>query len=413
MSTAIFLLKRALISLLLLLIASFLVFAGIRATVDPTARLATNRNPEAIPRERARLHLDDSLTSQYKRWAGNVFSAKASFPFVDVNLGDGDIDSEAVTTKLSRGMQNTFELVLWGMIVAGAIGISFGVIAAINRNNLVDFGISGFSFLGAALPTFFFGYILIDVFTAYLPNWLSKMDKTSHQLIVWAILLSILLVAIFTVLRYRKNKNTIEHYTFTNVAKIAAPTLLIGSIAIYFIVQAMVSKYSGTIEPLLKIDADVGGHFGRDIDGNFNLETIKTYVKSLAMPVFVLAVQLIATWSRYQRSSMVEALQSDYNRTALSKGMGKWRVYLRHAFRNAQLPMVTVIALDLGSLMSGLIVTEFIFQIQGMGAIFVKALEAGDATTLTGFTMLVAIFVIGANLLADLIYTIIDPRIRT
>lgn len=412
MSSAIFLLKRALISLLLLLIASFLVFAGIRATVDPTTRLATNRNPEAIPRERARLHLNEGIAKQYTRWAGNVFSTKASFPFVDVNLGNGDVDSEAVTTKLYRGMNNTFELVLWGMIVAGVLGITFGVIAAINRNNVIDFAVSGFSFLGAALPTFFFGYILIDIFTSYLPDWLSKIEDPSHLIIIWTFFLLILAGAIHTVLRYRKNKNYIDKFTVANVAKIAIPSLIVGCIIIYFIVHAMISRYSGNAEPLLKIDADVGGHFGRDVDGNFNFDTISAYFKSLAMPIVVLAVQLIATWSRYQRSSMIEALQSDYNRTALSKGMGKWRVYLRHAFRNAQLPMVTVIALDLGSLMSGLIVTEFIFQIQGMGAIFIKALNAGDATTLTGFTMIVALFVIGANLFADLIYTIIDPRIR-
>ena len=165
--------------------------------------------------------------------------------------------------------------------------------------------------------------------------------------------------------------------------------------------------------PLLKIDANLAGHFGRATDGSFTFASFIEYCKNLAMPITVLAIQLISTWSRYQRSSMIEALQSDYNRTALAKGMSKWRVYFRHAFRNAQLPMITIIALDLGTLMGGLIVTEFIFQFQGMGAVFIEALGSGDATTLTGFTMLVALFVIGANLLADIIYTVVDPRIRT
>lgn len=342
MATFKFLIKRVLISFVLLAIASIIVFAGIRSTVDPSARMSRSKDPTAVNRERERLHLNDPIMSQYSRWAKNLVSFKSEAPFIDVNLGVGDIDGEQVTTKLYRGFSNTFELVLWGMIVAALFGISFGVVAAINRNNVIDFGVSGFSFLGAALPTFFFGYVLIDLFTVYLPDWLGRPG-----------------------------------------------------------------------EPLLRIDADVAGHFGRAIDGSFNLSTLTTYVENLAMPIMVLAIQLISTWTRYQRSSMVEALQSDYNRTALAKGMGKWRVYFRHAFRNAQLPMVTVMALDFGTLMSGLIVTEFIFQIQGMGAIFIKALTAGDATTLTGFTMFVALFVIFANLIADLLYTLIDPRIRT
>lgn len=342
MSTLIFLSKRALISFLLLFIASFIVFAGIRATTDPTARLAFSKDPQAVLREKARLHLDEPIIKQYTRWSSNIFNAKSEFPFIDINLGVGDIDSEQVTTKLSRGMTNTFELILWGIIFAALIGITFGVVAAINKNNFADFTLSGLSFLGAALPTFFFAYMLIDLFTVYLPEWLGRPDS-----------------------------------------------------------------------PLLKIDSNLAGHFGRADNGSFTLDSFIEYCKNLAMPIMVLAIQLISTWSRYQRSSMIEALQSDYNRTALAKGMSKWRVYFRHAFRNAQLPMITIIALDFGTLTGGLIVTEFIFQLQGMGAVFVKAITFGDATTMTGFTMLVAVFVIGANLLADIIYTIVDPRIRT
>lgn len=332
MAPAIRLLKRLLVSILLLFIASFLVFAGIRATVDPTARLSTSKDRFAVVREKKKLHLNESMIKQYGRWLGNVRH---------FSLGKGDIDNELVTSKLARGMSNTFELVIWGLIVALLIGTAAGVLAAIKRNSPVDYALSGFAYLGMALPTFFFAYILIDLFTVYIPQWI------------------------------------------------------------------------GSTEPLLKIDADLAGHFGRATDGSFTWDSFTSYLENLAMPVMVLSIQLISTWSRYQRSSMVEALQSDYNRTALAKGMSKKRVYLRHAYRNAQLPMVTVIALDFGTLMAGLIVTEFIFQLQGMGAIFIKALNDGDATTLTGFTMLVALFVIGANWLADVIYTFVDPRIRT
>ena len=343
-----FLLKRALISSLLLAIASLVVFAGIRASVDPTARLRTSKDQNAVPREKIRLHLNENIFKQYGRWVGELKS---------FNLGKGDIDRELVTTKLSRGIKNTFELVIWGMIVAGLLGIAFGVIAAINRNNFWDFTFSGFSFLGAALPTFFFGYVLIDIFTTYLPD-------------------------LFT--------NHLPHF-----------------------LSSISNIFGSPGNARFKIDSNIGGHFGRASDGSFTLDSFITYIRNLTMPVMVLAIQLISTWSRYQRSSMIEALQSDYNRTALAKGMSKKRVYMKHAFRNAQLPMITIIALDLGALMGGLIVTEFIFSLKGMGFVFINALSAGDATTLTGWTMLVALFVVSANFFADLLYTVIDPRIRT
>lgn len=133
----------------------------------------------------------------------------------------------------------------------------------------------------------------------------------------------------------------------------------------------------------------------------------------MAMPVIVLSIQLVASWSRYQRASMVEALQSDYIRTAHSKGMSKFRVYFRHAFRNSQLPMITVIALDVGLLFQGLIYTEVIFSMPGMGRVFLKAIDLGDATTITGWLLVTATFVIIANLCADLLLPVIDPRIRT
>ena len=315
-------LKRALISLLLLVIASFVVFAGIRASVDPTARLRTSKDQNAVPREKIRLHLNENIFKQYGRWVGELKS---------FNLGKGDIDRELVTTKLSRGIKNTFELVIWGMIVAGL--------------------------LGAALPTFFFGYVLIDIFTTYLPD-------------------------LFT--------NHLPHF-----------------------LSSISNIFGSPGNARFKIDSNIGGHFGRASDGSFTLDSFITYIRNLTMPVMVLAIQLISTWSRYQRSSMIEALQSDYNRTALAKGMSKKRVYMKHAFRNAQLPMITIIALDLGALMGGLIVTEFIFSLKGMGFVFINALSAGDATTLTGWTMLVALFVVSANFFADLLYTVIDPRIRT
>ena len=104
---------------------SFLVFAGVRATTDPTAKQRFNKDPGAIPRLREKLHLNEPIVKQYSRWASNLVHKKSSFPFVRIDLGTQDTGSnEKVTTVISRGLSNTFELILWGMVFAGLIGIS-------------------------------------------------------------------------------------------------------------------------------------------------------------------------------------------------------------------------------------------------------------------------------------------------
>jgi peptide/nickel transport system permease protein len=105
-------------------------------------------------------------------------------------------------------------------------------------------------------------------------------------------------------------------------------------------------------------------------------------------------------------------MSSDYIRTARAKGVPRRRVVWRHGVRNAAIPLVTVIALDIGALFGGLIITEKIFSIPGMGKLFFDSLLAGDATTLTAWLVVTAVFIVVCNLLADLAYGWLDPRIR-
>jgi peptide/nickel transport system permease protein len=169
----------------------------------------------------------------------------------------------------------------------------------------------------------------------------------------------------------------------------------------------------GSGNPIFFINGNVAGHFGQGANGAWSWDSIVDYFRHLTMPILALSVQLIADWSRYQRSTMVEALQGDYMRTAISKGMSRKRAYFRHGLRNATLPMVSVFALDIGLLFSGFVITETVFSIHGMGLVFVSALQEGDATLLLAWTMLTALAIILFNLLADLILPIVDPRVRT
>ncbi len=135
-------------------------------------------------------------------------------------------------------------------------------------------------------------------------------------------------------------------------------------------------------------------------------------VRHLFLPALVLAVQIIAVYSRYIRASMLEVLHSDYMRTARAKGLKERRVIVRHAMRNALIPLTTQWALNIGALAGGLVITETIFQWPGMGKFFIDALNNGDYAQVLPWVMVTVAFVILFNLIADILYAVLDPRIR-
>jgi peptide/nickel transport system permease protein len=134
--------------------------------------------------------------------------------------------------------------------------------------------------------------------------------------------------------------------------------------------------------------------------------------RHLVLPMLVLAVQIIAVYSRYMRASMLEVLHSDYLRTARAKGLSERRVVVRHAMRNALIPLTTQVAIDVGAIAGGLIITEAIFEWPGMGRFFVKAMFSGDYLQVLPWVMVTVAFVIIFNLIADILYAVLDPRIR-
>jgi peptide/nickel transport system permease protein len=141
-------------------------------------------------------------------------------------------------------------------------------------------------------------------------------------------------------------------------------------------------------------------------------EDIIDLLKHLILPTGVLALVLIAQWSRYTRSSFLEVIHQDYIRTARSKGLSSMRVLLRHAFPNAVSPLIALAGIQLPWLFSGALVTETIFGWPGMGRLFVDSLTMKEYPVLMGMIMITAFAVIIGNLLADVINALIDPRIR-
>jgi ABC-type dipeptide/oligopeptide/nickel transport system permease component len=135
-------------------------------------------------------------------------------------------------------------------------------------------------------------------------------------------------------------------------------------------------------------------------------------LQHLALPAMTLTILSIAQYSRFMRASMLEVVNSDYVRTARAKGLKESRVTLRHALRNALIPLVTVAALNFGALIGGAVITESIFQLDGMGPYFLQNLFNQDAYAIMAWLMVTATAVILFNLIADVLYGYIDPRIR-
>jgi peptide/nickel transport system permease protein len=148
------------------------------------------------------------------------------------------------------------------------------------------------------------------------------------------------------------------------------------------------------------------------VDPGSGLSFVLDRAQHLALPVLVVMVANVATYSRFMRASMLEVVNSDYVRTARSKGLNERRVTMRHAFRNALIPLVTLVALNFGALISGVVVTETVFALDGMGLYFVNALNAGDPYPIMAWLMITATVIIVFNLIADIAYGYLDPRVR-
>ena len=313
--------RRMAYSIPVLLIASFLLFAFVSATFDPTARLRASHDPQAVQRERVRLGLDKPLVVQYKDWL---------VKFVHGDWGESSRSHERVYPMIKRALWNTIQLIFWGILISGLVAIGIGIFSAVRQYSLADYAFTSASFIGLAMPPFWFGLIAIQFLAAGPKNWFHLADP---------------------------------------------PLFFVG-------LHSVVS--TGILD----------------------------YPRHLVLPVLTLTVQIIASWSRYERASMLDAINADYVRAARAKGLSPRQVIFKHAFRNALIPLVTVMAIDIGLLFGGLIITEQIFSIPGMGKLFFDSLLQGDTNVLVAWTVVVAGFVIVFNLLADVIYGALDPRIR-
>jgi peptide/nickel transport system permease protein len=226
-------------------------------------------------------------------------------------------------------------------------------------------------------------------------------DKLGNtiQLIVWGIAFSALVAIAVGVYSAARQYSALD-YAFTGLSFVglSMPVFWFALMAIHFVVYKPIGWFNLDGPLLYSVKPQGTG--------------LIQYLRYLALPVLTLSVQLVAGWSRYQRSSMLDVMSSDYIRTARAKGVSRGRVLIKHGLRNALIPLTTVMAIDIGALFGGLIITETIFSWPGMGRLFYDAILSGDTQLVMPWLMITAVFIIGFNLLADVLYGVLDPRIR-
>jgi len=257
------------------------------------------------------------------------------------DLGKSIITHEPVIREFLALFPATIELALCAILFALLLGIPAGILAAVKRNSVFDHGVMATSLTGYSMPIFWWGLLLILLFSVQL-----------------------------------------------------GLTPVSGRISVQYYIEPSTGFL--LIDSLLSDDA---GAFG-------------SAVQHLILPTIVLGTNPLAVVARMTRSAMLEVLGEDYIRTARAKGLPPLRVVGVHALRNALIPVVTVIGLQVGVLFTGAILTETIFSWPGVGKWLIEAINRRDYPVLQGGMLLLGIVVMTVNLLVDLAYGLINPRIR-
>ncbi len=313
-----YLIRRLLIAIPSLLGISVILFTVLAlAPGDPFGELATNPAipPEVRQQLRASLGMDDPIHLRYLHWLTAMMQGNWGFSFVSRINVDQLILQRLPTTLLIIGSSQ---------ILALAIALPVGIMAATRPYSLFDQVANTLAFVGFSLPTFFTGLLLILLFSITL-DWLPFVYRVDIAASGWAWWW--------------------EH------------------------------------------------------------------IKQSIMPVMVLGLFQGATWTRFVRSAVLDVVRLDYVTTARAKGIAEGSVVTRHVVRNALIPVVTLVALQMPTVFSGAIVTEQIFRIPGIGSLLISAILSNDTPVIMAVTFVFACLVIVFNLIADVLYGWLDPRI--
>lgn len=354
-----FVVRRLLITIPVLfgiLVVTFLLARAIPG--DPCKSiLGEKATAESCERFAEAKGLNDSIGVQFTRYVGDIASG---------DLGDSIRFSRPVTQILVERLPMTIELAITALFIALLIGIPLGIISAMKHNTAVDVGTMMFANVGVSMPVFWLGLLLAYVFALVLKD--------------------------------------------TPFALPPSGRLSAGFVSIPFFEKWGWSLQEGTfIESVAEF---MSNHFifNSVITGDWKI--LGDAIKHLILPAAALSTIPMAIVARMTRSSLLDVLGRDYVRTARAKGAPERTVVIRHALRNALLPVVTIIGLQLGGLLSGAVLTETIFSLAGAGTMLFEAITARDFPIIQGFTVVIAAGYVVINLIVDVSYAYLDPRIR-
>lgn len=282
------------------------------------------------------------------------------------NFGNSIRFSRPVTQIIVERLPMTMELAILALIVATLAGISIGIFAARRHNTAADVGTMALANVGIAMPIFWLGLMMAYVFGVMLkdtPLWLPPSGRLSAGLSS---------VPFYEVWQWELAKDTFGAKFFEFVSN-------------FYIFNALIT-------------------------GNWTI--FVDALRHMVLPALAVATIPMAVIARMTRSSLLDVLGRDYVRTARAKGVPDNKVVRRHALGNAMLPVVTILGLQMGALLSGAVLTETVFGLAGVGRMLVEAIFARDYPIVQAFTVMIATIYVVVNLLVDLSYTYLDPRVR-
>ncbi len=353
-----FLVRRLILVIPVLLGILLITFAlGRLIPGDPCMiALGEHATPEACFQYRERTGLNDSILVQFGHYLGNLAQG---------NLGNSLRTSQSVLSIVLLRLPMTIELTIFAMLFATIVGVTLGIISATRHNSVIDVLTMVIANLGVSMPVFWLGLMLAYLFAILLkgtPLWLAPSGRLTPGTSVTSLIETFHL----------------QHLTGFPLAVITFASNLVV--------------------------------FNSLISGNWKL--LGDALRHLILPSVAVGTIPMSIIARMTRSSLLDVLGLDYIRAARAKGLHERLVILRHALRNAMLPIITIVGLQLGTLLGGAVLTETVFGLPGVGTFLVSSIFARDYSVVQAFTVIIALIFVTVNLIVDASYAYLDPRIR-
>ncbi len=351
--------RRILLAIPVLFTILVVVFALARAIPgDPCKSiLGEKASAETCENFTKEFGLDEPVPVQFGIYMRNIMKG---------DLGTSIRFGRPITQILVERLPMTDELGITAMILALAIGIPAGIISAVRRNSIIDVVTMIGANIGVSIPVFFLGLLLIYFFAVILKDTSFALPPSGR-----------LSPGVSPDPFYELWQWQVEEGTFK-----------------YLFYEFISNHYV----------------FNALITGDW--EVFWDAIKHLILPALALSTIPMSIIARMTRSSMLETLGLDYVRTAKAKGLPNHMVVLKHALRNALLPVVTIAGLQLAGILGGAVLTETIFSLPGVGLSVFEAITARDFPIIQGFVVVIAFIYVFLNLIVDISYAILDPRIR-